>query len=131
MRSMQQEAQLQEQLREKQRLDGEEEEMLMDKDKEPTAMSQPRTSKSQGKRKNRVQNDGSNLDRFFEHTTPVVPARFLPLIIVFCIPRSRNGRAGPLVKDTRAKCYTFSHIDQTRTDGDAPRRIGSSVLYLI
>ncbi|CAF1711469.1 BnaC03g66200D [Brassica napus] len=61
MRSMQQEAQLQEQLREKQRLDGEEEEMLMDKDKEPTAMSQPRTSKSQGKRKNRVVSGGSEV----------------------------------------------------------------------
>ncbi|CAH2044651.1 unnamed protein product, partial [Thlaspi arvense] len=26
----------------------------------------------------RTQSDGSNLDRFLEHTTPVVPARFLP-----------------------------------------------------
>ena len=47
------------------------------------------------------------------------------------IPRSRNGRADALAKNARARGYLFSHIDQTRTDGSAPRRIGSSVLHLI
>ena len=42
------------------------------------------------------------------------------------IPRSRNGRADTLAKEARRKGYIFSHIDQTRTDGDAPQRIGSS-----
>ncbi|KAG2305491.1 hypothetical protein Bca52824_034142 [Brassica carinata] len=99
MRRMQQEAQLQQQLREKQQQrDGEGE-----VDKEPKALPPPpppRARKSQGKsNKNRVvsggsevsvgssessgsgrvQREGSNLDRFLEHTTPVVPARFLPI----------------------------------------------------
>ena len=47
------------------------------------------------------------------------------------IPRSRNGRADALAKDARTRGYLFSHIDQTQTDGDALRRIGSSVLHLI
>ncbi|WZZ17146.1 hypothetical protein YC2023_110235 [Brassica napus] len=42
------------------------------------------------------------------------------------IPRSRNGRADTLAKEARTRGYIFSHIDQTRTDGDALRRIGSS-----
>ncbi|CAH8299644.1 unnamed protein product [Eruca vesicaria subsp. sativa] len=96
MRRMQQEAQLQKQLREKQQQrDGEEE-----VDKEPKAMPPPRARKSShGKSKNRVvsagsevsvgssessgsgrvQREESNLDRFLEHTTPLVPARFLPM----------------------------------------------------
>ncbi|XP_009129769.1 uncharacterized protein LOC103854581 isoform X2 [Brassica rapa] len=91
MRRMQQEAQLQQQLREKQ---GE-------VDNEPKAkLPQPlRTRKSHGKSKNRVvssgsevsvassessgsgrvQREASNLDRFLEHTTPFVPPRFLPM----------------------------------------------------
>ena len=47
------------------------------------------------------------------------------------IPRSQNGRADGLAKDARTRGYIFSHIDQTLTDGDALRRIGSSVLHLI
>ena len=47
------------------------------------------------------------------------------------IPRSRNGWADALTKNARARSYIFSHIDQTWTDGDAPRTIGSSVLHLI
>ncbi|RID65048.1 hypothetical protein BRARA_D00270 [Brassica rapa] len=47
------------------------------------------------------------------------------------IPRSRNGRADALAKEARTRGYVFSHIDQTRTDGDALRRIGTSVLHLI
>ena len=47
------------------------------------------------------------------------------------IPRSRKDRADALAKDVRTRGYIFSHIYQTRTDGDAPRRIGSSVLHLI
>ncbi|RID46061.1 hypothetical protein BRARA_I02748 [Brassica rapa] len=47
------------------------------------------------------------------------------------IPRSRNGRADMLANDARTRGYIFSHIDHTRTDGDAPRRIGLSVLHLI
>ena len=47
------------------------------------------------------------------------------------IPRSRNGRADKLVKDARTRCYIFSHIDQIRADGDALRRIGSSVPYTL
>ncbi|RID76511.1 hypothetical protein BRARA_B03480 [Brassica rapa] len=91
MRRMQQEAQLQQQLREKQ---GE-------VDNEPKAkLPQPlRSRKSHGKSKNRVVSSGSevsvassessgsgrvhreasNLDRFLEHTTPFVPPRFLPM----------------------------------------------------
>ncbi|KAF3509419.1 hypothetical protein F2Q69_00002290 [Brassica cretica] len=42
------------------------------------------------------------------------------------IPWSRNGRGDRLAKEAMSKRYIFSHIDQTRTDGDAPRRIGSS-----
>ncbi|KAF3562042.1 hypothetical protein DY000_02018726 [Brassica cretica] len=42
------------------------------------------------------------------------------------IPRSRNGRADVLAKEARRKGYIFSHMDQTRTDKDAPRRIVSS-----
>ena len=42
------------------------------------------------------------------------------------IPWSRNGRGDTLAKEARSKRYIFSHIDQTRTDGDAPQRIGSS-----
>ncbi|CAN7003983.1 unnamed protein product [Brassica oleracea var. botrytis] len=93
MRRMQQEAQLQQQLRERQQREGE-------VDKEPKATQPPpRTRKSHGKSKNRVvstgsevslgssessgsgrvQREGSNLDRFLEHTTPLVPARFLPM----------------------------------------------------
>ena len=47
------------------------------------------------------------------------------------IPRCRNGRADALAKDARTRDYIFSHIDQTRTDGNALRRIGSFVLHLI
>ena len=47
------------------------------------------------------------------------------------IPRSRNGRADGLAKDARTRGFIFSHIDQTRTDGDASRRINSSALHLI
>ncbi|WZZ86289.1 hypothetical protein YC2023_114868 [Brassica napus] len=47
------------------------------------------------------------------------------------ILRYRNGRADALAKDARTRDYIFSYIDQTRTDGDAPQRIGSSVLHLI
>nr|VDD35166.1 unnamed protein product [Brassica oleracea] len=42
------------------------------------------------------------------------------------IPRSKNGRADALAKEARSRGYIFFHIDQTRTDGDAPQRIGSS-----
>lgn len=106
MRRMQQEAQLQQQIREKQRRE-EEDEMLMDKERRAAAtaaMPPPRTRKGLGvvgltETKNRVvsgsevcgssdssgsgrvQSDGSNLDRFLEHTTPVVPSRFLPPIV--------------------------------------------------
>ncbi|RID46049.1 hypothetical protein BRARA_I02736 [Brassica rapa] len=47
------------------------------------------------------------------------------------IPRSRNSRADALAKEARMRGYAFSHIDQTRTDGDALRRIDTSVLHLI
>ena len=47
------------------------------------------------------------------------------------IPQSMNGRADALVKKTRIRGYIFFHIDQIRTDGDAPRRISSSVHHLI
>ena len=47
------------------------------------------------------------------------------------IPRSRNGRTNALAKEARTRGYAFSHIDQTRTYGDALRRIGSSALHLI
>ncbi|KAJ4917163.1 RNase H domain-containing protein [Raphanus sativus] len=47
------------------------------------------------------------------------------------IPRSRNERADALAKSARSRGYLFSHIDQTQTDGDTPRRIGSSALQLI
>nr|VDD54783.1 unnamed protein product [Brassica oleracea] len=47
------------------------------------------------------------------------------------IPWSQNGRADALAKEARIKCYIFSHIDQTRVDGDTPRRIGLSTLHLI
>ncbi|KAL0741466.1 hypothetical protein Bca4012_082979 [Brassica carinata] len=47
------------------------------------------------------------------------------------ISRSRNGRADALAKEARTRGYMFSHINQIRTDGDALRRIGSSVLHLI
>ena len=42
------------------------------------------------------------------------------------IPRRRNGRADALAKEARNRGYIFFHIDQTRTDGETPRRIGSS-----
>ena len=47
------------------------------------------------------------------------------------ISRSRNGRADRLANDARTRDYIFSHIDQIWVDGDAPRRIDSSVLHLI
>ncbi|KAL0737104.1 hypothetical protein Bca4012_013314 [Brassica carinata] len=47
------------------------------------------------------------------------------------IPRSRNGRADVLAKEARIRGYIFSHIDQTRSDGEAPRRLGSSDPHLI
>ena len=47
------------------------------------------------------------------------------------IPRSRNDWAYALAKNARTRGCIFSHIDQTRTDGDASRRIGSYVLHLI
>ncbi|VVB15346.1 unnamed protein product [Arabis nemorensis] len=113
MRRMQQEAQLQQQIREKQRR--EEEETVLDKERRAAsnaAMPPPRSRKGHGvvgptETKNRVvsgsevcgssvssgsgrvQSDGSNLDRFLEHTTPVVPARFLPM------------------KSRGAECYTY------------------------
>ncbi|ESQ32368.1 hypothetical protein EUTSA_v10004298mg [Eutrema salsugineum] len=121
MRRMQQEAQLQQQMREKQRRE-EEEEMLMGKERRAAAtavMPPPRTRKGLGvvgqtESKNRVvsgsemcadssessgsgrvQTDGSNLDRFLEHTTPVVPARFLPM-------RSRLE-----LKTRESECHTY------------------------
>nr|VDD44511.1 unnamed protein product [Brassica oleracea] len=50
---------------------------------------------------------------------------------LFLIPRSTNGRADALAKEARTICYIFSHIDQTRPDGGAPRRIGTSDHHLI
>ena len=47
------------------------------------------------------------------------------------IPRSMNGRADALAKETRTRGYIFFHIDQTRPDGGAPRRISSSDRHLI
>ncbi|KAF3543566.1 hypothetical protein DY000_02008248 [Brassica cretica] len=47
------------------------------------------------------------------------------------IPRSRNGRADVLAKEAMTRCYIFFHIDRTRLDGGAPRRIGSSDHHLI
>ena len=47
-------------------------------------------------------------------------------VSLFHIPRSRNGRADTLAKETKNKSYIFSHIDQIRIDRCAPRRIGSS-----
>ncbi|KAF2592193.1 hypothetical protein F2Q70_00042709 [Brassica cretica] len=47
------------------------------------------------------------------------------------IPRSRNGRANALANDAMTRGYIFSYIDQTRTDGNALRRIGLFVLHLI
>lgn len=110
MRRMQQEAQLQQQMREKQRRE-EEEQMLTDKERKAVAAAAmpppPRTRKglsvvgltesknrvvsgsevcvgsSDSSGSGRVPNDGSNLDRFLEHTTPVVPARFLPMVSRF------------------------------------------------
>lgn len=102
MRRMQQEAQLQQQIREKQRRDDEEEERR--KAATVVAMPPPRTRNGLGvtESKNRVLvsgsevcagssdsssgsgrvlSDGSNLDRFLEHTTPVVPARLFPMVI--------------------------------------------------
>ena len=45
--------------------------------------------------------------------------------------RSMNSQADALEKETRTKCYIFSHIDQTRSDGSAPWRISSSDHHLI
>ena len=45
---------------------------------------------------------------------------------LYHIPRSRNCRADELAKEARSRWYIFFHIDQTRTDGDATQRIGSS-----
>ncbi|KAL1190971.1 hypothetical protein V5N11_020940 [Cardamine amara subsp. amara] len=121
MRRMQQEAQLQQQMREKQRREEEEEEVsLMDKERRAaatTAMPPPRSRKGQGftDSKNRVvsgsevcagssdsssgsgrvQSDGSNLDRFLEHTTPVVSARLIPM-------RSRWE-----LKTRESECHTY------------------------
>ena len=47
------------------------------------------------------------------------------------IPQSKNGCADALAKKARTRGYIFSHIDQTQTDGDAPRRINSSGHHLI
>uniref|UniRef100_A0A1J3CDG3 Uncharacterized protein n=1 Tax=Noccaea caerulescens TaxID=107243 RepID=A0A1J3CDG3_NOCCA len=122
MRRMQQEAQLQQQMREKQRRE-EEEQMLTDKERKAVAAAAmpppPRTRKglsvvgltesknrvvsgsevcvgsSDSSGSGRVPNDGSNLDRFLEHTTPVVPARFLPM-------RSRRE-----LKTHESECNTY------------------------
>ncbi|CAA7058828.1 unnamed protein product [Microthlaspi erraticum] len=122
MRRMQQEAQLQQQMREKLRRE-EEEQVLMDKERKAVAAAAmpppPRTRKGVGvvgpteskKRvvsgsevcvgssdssgSGRVPSDGSNLDRFLEHTTPVVPARFLPM-------RSRRE-----VKTHESECNSY------------------------
>uniref|UniRef100_A0A1J3GF61 Uncharacterized protein n=1 Tax=Noccaea caerulescens TaxID=107243 RepID=A0A1J3GF61_NOCCA len=122
MRRMQQEAQLQQQMREKQRRE-EEEQMLTDKERKAVAAAAmpppPRTRKglsvvgltesknrvvsgsevcvgsSDSSGSGRVPNDGSNLDRFLEHTTPVVPARFLPM-------RSRREH-----KTHESECNTY------------------------
>ncbi|KAG7533526.1 hypothetical protein ISN45_Aa08g011520 [Arabidopsis thaliana x Arabidopsis arenosa] len=116
MRRMQQEAQLQQQIREKQRRDDEEEERR--KAVTVVAMPPPRTRKGLGvsESKNRVVvsgsevcagssdsssgsgrvlSDGSNLDRFLEHTTPVVPARLFPM-------RSRWE-----LKTRESDCHTY------------------------
>ncbi|KAJ0232283.1 hypothetical protein HA466_0291530 [Hirschfeldia incana] len=98
MRRMQQEAQLQQQqqLREKQQRGGGEGEVEVDKEPKSLPPPPPRTRKSHGKSRNRavsggsevsvgssessgsgrvqVLREGSNLDRFLEHTTPVVTA---------------------------------------------------------
>ena len=42
------------------------------------------------------------------------------------ISRSMNGRADALAKEARRRGYIFFHIDQIQTNGNAPRRIGSS-----
>lgn len=47
------------------------------------------------------------------------------------IPRDRNGRADALAKEARNRGYTFTHIDQTRSDGGDLRRTGSSNHHLI
>ena len=47
-------------------------------------------------------------------------------VSLFHIPRSRNGRADTLAKETKNKDYIFSHIDHIWIDGSAPLRIGSS-----
>ncbi|KAL0897809.1 hypothetical protein Bca101_081770 [Brassica carinata] len=47
------------------------------------------------------------------------------------IPRNTNGRADALAKEARSRGYIFSHIDQTRTDGESPRRIMTSGHHLI
>ena len=47
-------------------------------------------------------------------------------VSLFHILRSRNGRADALAKEARNRGYIFSHIDQTRSDGGALRRIGLS-----
>ncbi|XP_010442383.1 PREDICTED: uncharacterized protein LOC104725417 [Camelina sativa] len=52
-------------------------------------------SSSGSGRSSRVQSDGSNLDRFLEHTTPVVPARLFPM-------RSRWE-----LKTRESDCHTY------------------------
>ena len=47
------------------------------------------------------------------------------------IPQSQNGRTDALAKYARTRGHAFSHIDQTRTEGDVSRRIGLYVLHLI
>ncbi|KAG7612377.1 hypothetical protein ISN44_As05g043960 [Arabidopsis suecica] len=118
MRRMQQEAQLQQQIREKQRRD-DEDEVLMDKERRKAATVAPRTTRkglgvSESKSRvvvsgsevcagssdsssgsGRVLSDGSNLDRFLEHTTPVVPARLFPM-------RSRWE-----LKTRESDCHTY------------------------
>ncbi|XP_033129684.1 uncharacterized protein LOC103875026 isoform X4 [Brassica rapa] len=89
---------MQQQLREKQQRE-EEGGMLVDKELSTASMPPPRLRKSQARNKNRVvvsgsevsagssessgsgrvQSEGSNLDRFLEHTTPLVHLRLLPI----------------------------------------------------
>ncbi|WZZ01431.1 uncharacterized protein BNAA06G29630D isoform X2 [Brassica napus] len=89
---------MQQQLREKQQRE-EEGGMLVDKELSTASMPPPRLRKAQARSKNRVvvsgsevsagssessgsgrvQSEGSNLDRFLEHTTPLVHPRLLPI----------------------------------------------------
>ena len=95
---------MQQQLREKQQRE-EEGGMLVDKELSTASMPPPRLRKAQARSKNRVvvsgsevsagssessgsgrvQSEGSNLDRFLEHTTPLVHPRLLPIVRIFLV----------------------------------------------